>query len=69
MRWIMGVVPLLLLGISLLFTLIPEFNMEAIADNSTLIISTIVCIAIGEVMIFHMSQKDKQKKITRKAKR
>ena len=69
MRWIMGVVPLLLLGISLLFTLIPEFNMEAIADNSTLIISTIVCIAIGEVMIFHMSQKDKEKKITRKAKR
>lgn len=69
MRWIMGIVPLLLLGISLLFTLIPEFNMEAIANNSTLIISTIVCIVIGEVMIFHMSQKDKQKKITRKAKR
>ncbi|MBQ3352990.1 APC family permease [Candidatus Saccharibacteria bacterium] len=65
MRWVMGVVPLLLLGISLLFTLVPEFSWEAIADNATLLISTGVCVVIGEVMVFHMSQKDGQKKLAR----
>lgn len=69
MRWLMGVVPLVLLGVSLFFTLIPELNVEAIVDNSTLIISTVVCVAIGEIMVFHMSQKDKQKKLARKARR
>lgn len=66
MRWLMGVIPLVLLGISLLFTLVPEFSVEAIADNSTLLISTAVCIVIGEVMIVHMSAKDRQKKLARK---
>jgi len=65
MRWLMGIVPLVLLGISLLFTLIPEFSVEAIADNATLLISTGVCIVIGEVMIAHMSVKDRQKKLAR----
>jgi amino acid transporter len=69
MRWLMGIVPLLLLGISLLFTLVPEFSWEAIADNATLLISTGVCVVIGEVMIFHMSQKDKRKKLVGKARR
>ena len=66
MRWLMGIVPLFLLGISLLFTWVPEFSMEAIADNSTLIISSVVCIVIGEVMVFNMSQKDRRKKLARK---
>ena len=63
LRWIMGIIPLLLLVVSLLFTLIPEFNWEAIAGNSTLLISTAACVIIGEIMVFHMSQKDRQKKI------
>ena len=66
MRWIMGVVPLVLLGISLFFTLIPELSLEAIADNSTLLISSAVCVVIGEVMICNMVRKDRQKKIARK---
>ncbi|MBR0480040.1 APC family permease [Candidatus Saccharibacteria bacterium] len=69
MRWVMGVVPLALLGVSLLFTLIPEFSVEAIQDNMTLIVSTVVCVAIGEVMVARMSYKDNQKKLARKQKR
>ena len=69
MRWIMGIVPLLLLFISLFFTLIPEFSVEAIMDNMTLIVSSVICVVIGEVMIVNMSRKDRQKKLTRKAKR
>ena len=66
MRWIMGVVPLVLLGISLFFTLIPEFSVEAITDNATLIVSTAICVVIGEVMIANMARKDRQKKLARK---
>ena len=69
MRWLMGVVPLLLLGISLFFTWVPELSWEAIADNATLLISSGVCIVIGEIMVFNMSQKDKRKKLARKARR
>lgn len=69
MRWIMGVVPLLLLGVSLLFTLIPEFSIEAIVDNATLIVSSAVCVIIGEVMILNMIRKDEQKKVARRNKR
>ena len=68
MRWLMGIVPLILLIVSLFFTLVPEFSLEAILDNYILIISTVVCIGIGEIMVFHMSQKDKQKKLARKKK-
>lgn len=63
MRWIMGIVPLLLLGVSLFFTLIPELSWEAVADNMTLIASTAVCIVIGEVMIFNMDRKDRIKRL------
>ena len=68
-RWIMGVVPMLLLFISLYFTLIPEPSAEAILDNSTLIISSLVCIFVGEVLVMNMDHKDKTKKIARKASR
>lgn len=67
MRWLMGIVPLLLLFVSLFFTWIPEFSIEAIADNATLLISSAVCIVIGEVMVCRMVQKDKRKKLARKA--
>lgn len=66
-RWLMGIVPLLLLFVSLFFTWIPEFSIEAIADNATLLISSAVCIVIGEVMVCRMVQKDKRKKLARKA--
>ena len=69
MRWIMGIVPLCLLLISLFFTLIPEFSFEAIEGNATLIISTVVCVVIGEVLVCRMSYKDKQAKLARSAKR
>lgn len=68
-RWIMGVVPMLLLFISLYFTLIPEPSAEAILDNSTLIVSSLVCIFVGEVLVMNMDHKDKTKKIARKASR
>lgn len=69
MRWVLGVVPLILLGISLLFTLVPEFSLEAIEGNMTLIISSAVCVIIGEAMITNMSRKDKQKKLAKKSTR
>ena len=69
MRYIMGIVPLLLLGISLLFTWVPEFSVEAIQDNMTLIVSSVVCIVIGECMIINMSRKDRRKKISSKSKK
>lgn len=64
-RWLMGVVPLILLFISLLFTLVPEFSWEAIVDNKILIISTIVCVVVGELLILNMSRKDRAKKLAR----
>ena len=67
MRWLMGIVPLILLAISLLFTFVPEFTLEAIQDNMTLIGSSVVCIVIGEVLVARMSIKDKQKKISGKS--
>ena len=68
-RWLMGVVPLVLLLVALFFTWVPEPAWEAIQDNATLIISSLVCIVIGEIMVFHMSQKDRMKRIARKSKR
>ena len=67
MRWLMGIVPLFLLGISLLFTWVPEFNMEAIEGNMTLIVSSVVCIVIGEIMVANMVRKDRRKKVARKS--
>ncbi|MDO4526916.1 MAG: APC family permease, partial [Candidatus Saccharibacteria bacterium] len=69
MKWIMGLVPLLLLGIALFFTWIPEPSIEAIQGNATLLISSAVCIVIGEIMVFNMSRKDRLKKLARKSKR
>ncbi len=69
MRWMLGVVPLILLGISLVFTLVPEFSLEAIEGNMTLIVSSAICVVIGEVMIANMSRKDKQKKLAKKSTR
>ncbi len=69
MRWLMGLVPLVLLLISLLFTLVPEFSLEAIQDNMVLIVSTVVCIVIGEIMVLNMNRKDKKAKALRAAKR
>lgn len=69
MRWVLGVVPLILLGISLVFTLVPEFSLEAIEGNMTLIVSSAICVVIGEVMIANMSRKDKQKKLAKKSTR
>ena len=67
LRWIMGLVPIFLLLVSLFFTLVPEFSLEAIVDNKVLLISTGVCIVIGEVMICNMSRKDRHKKLTAKS--
>lgn len=66
LRWLMGVVPLILLFISLFFTLIPALEVEAILDNMTLIVSTVACVVAGEIMVARMSQKDNKKKLKRK---
>ena len=63
LRWLMGLVPIILLLVSLFFTLVPEFSLEAIVDNKVLLISSGVCIVIGELMIANMSRKDRQKKL------
>lgn len=64
---LMGIVPVIMLFISLFFTLIPEFDMEAILDNKVLIISSIVCIVIGEVLVFRAGKKDEARKALRRA--
>ena len=67
LRILMGIIPMIMLIISLFFTLIPEFNIEAIAENGILIISSIVCVVIGEVLVFNMQRKDNQRKALRRA--
>ena len=64
LRWIMGIVPLVLLFISLFFTFIPEFSLEAIQDNMMLIGSSAVCIVIGEILVARMSINDRNKKLS-----
>ena len=68
LRWIMGLVPLFLLFISLFFTLViyPDDFALTWEENNVLIISTIVCIVIGELLVLNMSRKDKQKKLARR---
>lgn len=66
-RTLMGVVPMVMLIISLFFTLIPEFDLGAIADNEILIISSIACVVLGEVLVFNMQRKDNQRKALRRA--
>ena len=67
LRTIMGVVPMIMLVISLFFTLIPEFDMEVIAENSTLIISSVVCVVLGEVLVLNAARKDNERKALRRA--
>ncbi|MBO4813104.1 APC family permease [Candidatus Saccharibacteria bacterium] len=69
LRWLMGLVPLILLAIALFFTWVPEPSWEAIQDNATLLISSAACIVIGEVLVLNMSRKDRKKKLTRKTAR
>ncbi|MBR2587397.1 amino acid permease [Candidatus Saccharibacteria bacterium] len=64
-----GIVPVIMLAISLFFTLIPEFNLEAILDNKILIVSSLVCVVIGEVLVFRAGKKDEQRKALRRANR
>ena len=68
LRWIMGLVPLFLLFISLFFTLIlyPDDLAMTWEDNQVLIVSSIICIVIGELLVLNMGRKDKQKKLARK---
>ncbi|MBQ3430836.1 APC family permease [Candidatus Saccharibacteria bacterium] len=66
---IMGIIPVIMLIISLFFTLIPEFSIEAIMDNMTLIISSVVCVIIGEVLVMNMTRKDNARKALRRANR
>ena len=70
LRWIMGIVPLILLFISLFFTLViyPDDLALTWEENNVLIISTVICIVIGEIMVLNMSRKDAKKKLARKNK-
>lgn len=66
---LMGIIPVIMLLISLFFTLIPEFDLEAILDNKVLIISSAVCIIIGEVLVWNAAKKDEARKALRRANR
>ena len=66
-RVLFGIVPVVMLVISLFFTLIPEFSVEAILDNKILIISSTVCVVIGELLVFRASKKDEARKALRRA--
>ncbi|MBO7657553.1 APC family permease [Candidatus Saccharibacteria bacterium] len=71
LRWIMGLIPLLLLFVALFFVLVPYPDDFALVweENKVLIISTAVCIVVGELMVLNMARKDHKKKIARKTKR
>ena len=71
LRWLMGLVPLLLLFVSLFFTLVlyPDDLALTWEENKVLIVSTVVCIVIGELMVLNMARKDHKKKIAKKSKR
>ncbi|MBR3204752.1 APC family permease [Candidatus Saccharibacteria bacterium] len=66
---LMGIIPVIMLAVSLFFTLIPEFSLEAILDNKILIISTIVCVVIGEILVWNAAKKDEARKALRRANR
>ena len=66
-RVLYGIIPVILLIISLFFTLVPEFDWEAILDNKILIVSAIVCVVIGEVLVYHSGKKDEARKALRSA--
>lgn len=62
-----GIVPVIMLIISLFFTLIPEFSVEAILDNKILIVSALVCVVLGECLVYRASKQDEQRKALRRA--
>lgn len=62
MRWVMGMVPLMLMMVALFFTLIPELSWEAICDNATLLVSVVLCAIIGEMVVGSMSRRKKRRK-------
>ena len=64
---LMGIIPVIMLVISLFFTLIPEFSIEAILDNKILIISSVTCVVLGEVLVWNASRKEAQRKVSRRA--
>ncbi len=66
-RVLFGIIPVFMLFVSLFFTLIPELSLEAILDNKVLIISSAVCVILGEVLVFRASKKDEQRKALRRA--
>ena len=70
LRWIMGIVPLILLGIALFFTLVPIPDDLALTweENKVLIISTVVCIVVGEILVLNTRDKKGQKKLAGKRK-
>ena len=71
MRWLMGIVPLLLLIVSLFFTLViyPDDLALTWEENNVLIISSVVCIVIGELLVLNMARKDRNKKLAAKNRR
>ena len=71
LRWLMGLVPLFLLFISLFFTLIiyPDDFALTWEENNVLIVSSIVCVVVGELLVLNMSRKDRQKKLARKTRK
>lgn len=66
-RILFGIVPVIMLIVSLFFTLVPELSLEAVLDNKVLIISSAVCVILGEVLVFRASKKDEQRKALRRA--
>ena len=66
-RVLFGIVPVVLLVISLFFTLIPELDLEAILDNQVLIISSAVCVLAGELIVCRANRKDAARKALRRA--
>lgn len=65
LRWIMGIVPLILLGVALFFTLVPIPDDLALTweENKVLIISTVVCIVVGEILVLNTGKNNNQKKL------
>ena len=71
LRWLMGLIPLILLFVSLFFTLViyPDDLALTWEENNVLIVSSIVCIVIGEIMVLNRARKDRQKKLAGKSRR
>ena len=63
--YVFGVVPFVLLIVALFFTIFPEFNLAMFDYNWPLQLGSIICIVIGEFMIWNMTRKDRQKKLAK----